>query len=59
MANTYQDVSAQIEEVDEEDVSLDTQRRAALVACGHAENVAEAREFMDMLGLTDSLGRER
>lgn len=59
MAKIYQDISAQIEEGIEDVVGdVDVQRRAALNACAHAETVAEAREFLDMLGLTEPLLEE-
>lgn len=53
MARTYHDIAAQI--VDEDDTSQETKRKAARVACRFAKNADEAREFLDILGLTDSL----
>jgi len=57
MAN-YPDVTAAIED-DPLVLPADTKRKAALVACGHAADTAEAREFLDMLGLTETLTEER
>lgn len=50
MSRKTHDVTAQIEdEID--DSSAEEKRKAALVACNFAGDVAEARMFLDMLGL--------
>ena len=38
-------------EVVEEELTPDDLRRAALVVCGHAHSVDDARELLDALGL--------